>query len=151
MLRRTVALMLLAAALAPAACQSKASYERMNQIHTGSLMKEELRSYHTIQSEYDGMVGYMKVYDVSEAGGPAYPWRKIYDLEWNELGFIDQFGTAYRYHEYAKFQQEIHDTTVRVDRMPADSTENNVMRMLGLDVSRDNVTFPIATSADIQK
>jgi len=38
---------------------------------------------------------------------------------------------------------------MRVDRMPADSTENNVMRMLGLDLSRDNVTFPVATAADI--
>jgi hypothetical protein len=150
MLRATLVVAVFSLILAAApGCRSRSTHARMTAIHTGKLMQKELRSYHTVRSEYDGKVGYMKVYDVREGGGPSYPWRYLYDLEWNELGFIDQFGSAYRYHRYAEFQQEAHDTTMRVDRMPADSTENNVMRMLGLDLSRDNVTFPLATSADI--
>jgi len=132
------------------ACRSRQTHERMTQVNSGALIvKGDLLSSHTIRSEYDGKVGYLKVYPVREAGGPVFPWKYVYDLDWNELGWVDQFGTAYTYHRYAKFQQQIHKTTLRIDRMPADSTENNVMRMLKLDVTRDNVTFPVATVNDI--
>ena len=150
MSRRLLYLALAAVALAPAACHQSSTHHRDRQVMDGSLVKKTLRSYHTIQSQYDGKVGYLKVYDVSEAGGPTYPWRSVYDLDYTELGFIDQFGMAYRYHHYPEIGQEAHDTTVRVDRMPADSTENNVMRMLGLDVSRDDVSFPVASQVDLE-
>lgn len=132
------------------ACRTRATHERLTQVGQGALIVKDIRSYHTIQSEFDGKVGYLKVYDVREAGGPAFPWKYVYDLDFNELGFIDQYGTAYAYHHYPEFQETVHNTDVRVDRMAADSTENNVMRMLGLDVTRDHVSFPTATAADIE-
>jgi hypothetical protein len=139
------------ALVATTSCRSRVTHERLTQVSQGALMnKVGLRSYHTVLSEFDGKVGYLKVYDVREAGGPVYPWKYVYDLEWNELGFIDQYGTATRYHLYPEFQQQIHNKDMRPVRMPADSTENNVMRMLGLDITRDHVSFPTATQADIQ-
>ena len=150
MTRHFVALTCVALALAATACRSRQTHERLTQVNQGALMKMDLVSYHTVQSEFDGKVGYVKVFNVREAGGPAFPWKFVYGLEFTELGYIDQYGTAYVHHRYPEFQEQIHNKDSRLDRMPADSTENNVMRMLGLDVTRDNVTFPKATTADVQ-
>lgn len=140
---------LAATLLAAAGCRSTLTDERVHQIHSGALISRSLKSYHLVYSENDRKVGYLKVFDVQEGGGPTYPWRYVYDLDFNELGYIDQFGNAYRNVPYGTFQQEIHDKSFRVDRLPADTLEANVMRMLGINPAFDNVTFPVASSADL--
>mgnify|MGYP001252277528 CR=1 FL=1 len=113
----------------------------------GAYMHRELREYHLVTSAYKGHVGYVKVYDVGEAGGPTYRWKYVYDLDFHELGFIDQYGRAYRFHEFPEAQAMATGTPVRTEDLPSDSTEANVMRLLGLDPSMDSVEFPTATSA----
>jgi hypothetical protein len=140
----------LAAALAAASgCSSPAKGPGPEAVRDGSLVHKELRSYHIVQSTHSGKVGYMKVYDVTEGGGPSYRWRYVYDLDWNELGFIDQFGTAYRNKPYTPFEQDAQPRTIRVVRLPSDSPERNAMVMLGIDPALDDVSFPVASAADI--
>jgi hypothetical protein len=104
-----------------------------------------------IDSAHTGLVGYLKTFDVTEGGGPTYPWRYVYDRDWTELGFIDQFGSAYRYHRYSTAEQVQQNQTLRADRLPSDSIEANVMRILGIDTATDSVTLRPATRADIQR
>jgi hypothetical protein len=117
----------------------------------GALMQREIApdGYRQVYSAYNGKVGFMKMYHVQEAGGPVYQWQYVYDLAHKELGFIDQFGVAYRYHYYPEQEQRIHKRPHRTERMAPDSAERNVMRMLGIDPAADEVTFPVATRADI--
>ena len=117
----------------------------------GALMKREIapNGYRQVYSAYNGKIGFLKHYHVQEAGGAIYKWKYVYDLDHKELGFIDQFGVAYRYHYYPEQEQRIHRQPHRTERMPEDSAPRNVMRMLGVDPSKDEVTFPVATGADI--
>jgi hypothetical protein len=149
MLRRLLPLVLLGCALLPAACRTQLSEGRREQVQRGAHMHRTLRSYHVVYSEHRGRVGFVKVFDVAEAGGHAYPWSYVYDLDFNELGWVDQFGGAYQYVPYTRFEREIHGAGPRVVQMPADSLENNVMRLLGIDPALDNVSFPRATQADV--
>ena len=149
MRRNLLAFALLAAALAPVACRTSMTQSRRDQVRMGALIKRTVNQYHVIYSENDRGVGFIKVFDIQEGGGPTYQWKYVYDNDWTELGFVDQFGTAYRYEYYGQLQQEIHDKTFRTDRMGPDSIENNVMRMLGINPAFDNVSFPVATSQDI--
>lgn len=116
----------------------------------GALMDRQVRSFHVVYSEHTGKVGFMKVFDVVEGGGPPYQWKYVYDLQWNELGFIDQFGTAYQNKPYSPFEQSAQPRPIRVVRLPSDSAQRNAMRMLGIDPAYDDVTFPLATDADIR-
>lgn len=149
MLRRLLVIAALFAAALPAACRTTPTPERREEVSKGALMHKELKSYHLVYSAHDGKIGYLKVYAVAEAGGPAYDWSYIYDLEFNQLGFVDQFGTAYRFHAYTEQEQRIHKKPHRLERMPADSLERNVMRLLGVNPSTDEVSFPRATPGDI--
>jgi len=147
-MRSLTILAVLAAALAavPACTTSSTTRTRWTDVEQGDLMRRTLRSYHAVNSAYQGQVGYLKVYDVTEAGGPVYQWKYVYDRDYNELGFIDQWGKAYRYHRFPDADASAQRKPMRVEHLPADSTEANVMRMLGLDPSIDEVTFPVMAS-----
>ena len=147
-MRNSTILAVLAAAVlvAPACTSTTTTTTRWGNVEDGALMKRSLRSYHAVNSAYQGKVGYMKVFDVTEAGGPVYQWKYVYDLDYNELGFIDQFGNAYRYHELPQVSKEAQKETMKVTELPADSTERNTMRMLGIDPATDDVTFPMMAS-----
>ncbi len=149
MSRRLVPFALALLALVPVACRTSVTEQRREEVRHGALMRGELLSYQLVYSSHDGKVGYLKTYAVTEAGGPVYKWKYVYDLEFNELGFVDQFGTAYRFHAYTEHEQTIYKQPHRTERMPVDSMERNVMRMLGIDPARDEVSFPRATRADI--
>jgi len=143
-MRSSTILAVLAAAvlIAPACTSTSTSRTRWGNIGDGALMDRNLRSYHAVNSAFQGKVGYMKVFDVTEAGGPAYQWKYVYDLEYTELGFIDQFGRAYQYHVLSTADQQAQKTPLKVTEMPADSVERNTMRMLGINPATDDVTFP---------
>ena len=147
-MRNSTILAVLAAAVlvAPACTSTSTTTTRWGNVEDGALMKRSLRSYHAVNSAYQGKVGYMKVFDVTEAGGPVYQWKYVYDLDYNELGFIDQFGNAYQYHQLPEVSQRAQQETMKVTEMPADSTERNTMRMLGIDPATDDVTFPLLAS-----
>jgi hypothetical protein len=147
-MRNSTILAVLAAAvlIAPACTSTSTSTTRWGNVEDGALMNRTLRSYHAINSAFQGKVGYVKVFDVTEAGGPVYQWKYVYDLDYRELGFIDQFGKAYRYHELSEIGQEAMQETMTVTEMPADSAERNTMRMLGIDPATDDVTFPMLAS-----
>ncbi len=149
MLRPTLSIALLAALLAPAACRSSPSEARLNEWGRGALIHRTTRAYYVIDSAPRGKIGYVKLEDVQEGGGPTYPWRYVYDADWNELGFIDQFGGAYRYHRYSPAEAAQQNLEMRVDRLPSDSISANVLRMLGVDPATDTVTLPPATREDI--
>jgi hypothetical protein len=146
---RPTCLVLIAAALAAAGCRTSWSDERRAQIEKGAHVRRTLKDYFVIESAHAGKVGYVKVYDVSEGGGPAYPWKYVYDRNWNELGFITQLGSAMRYHRYSPAEQAAQNLEMRGDWLPSDAVETNVMRMLGIDHTADTVSFPRATKADI--
>jgi hypothetical protein len=136
-------------ALAAASCRTGPSDERRDEWEKGGLIHRTLVGYHTIMSAHSGKVGYVKVYDVTEGGGNPYPWKYVYDVNWKELGFVTQFGSAMRYHEYPPSEQAAQKLELRGDWMPSDSLENNVMRMLGIDITTDRLTFPPSTHEDI--
>ncbi len=143
----TILAVLAAAALVAPACQSSSTTRtNWSDVKEGDLMRRSLRSYHVVNSAYQGQVGFLKVYDVTEAGGPVYQWKYVYDLDYNELGFIDQWGKAYRYHRLPQADAAAQKKPMRIEHLPSDSTEANVMRMLGLDPSVDEVTFPVVAS-----
>ena len=137
------------AAVFAASCRSSPSEQRLRELEQGANIKKTLVGYHTIVSAHKGKVGYLKVYDVTEGGGPAYPWKYVYDADWRELGYITQFGTATMYHRYSPSEQAFQKRELRGSVLPSDSPERNVMRMLEIDPSTDDVTFPAASQADI--
>ena len=147
-MRSLTILAVLAAAIAaaPACHTSSTTHTNWSDMEEGDLMRRSLRSYHAVNSAYQGHVGYLKVYDVTEAGGPVYQWKYVYDMAYNELGFIDQWGKAYRYHRLPEASASAQKKPMRVEHLPSDSTEANGMRMLGIDPSVDQVTFPLVAS-----
>jgi len=147
--QRTLLVVLLAASAALPACRIQLTESRRSAIEHGERMSRTLRSYHAVTAAHAGHVGFLKVYDVAEQEGPTFTWKYVYDLDFNEVGFVDQNGTAYRYHRYAGVEQEAHRRETRLETLPEDSVQRNVMRMLGIDPATDDVTFPTATSADI--
>jgi len=150
-MRRRLAVLALCClvALPLAACRSALSERRVEEIERGDLMSRRLLSYHVAHSAQAGNVGYVKVFAVREAGGHEYPWKYVYDQEWNELGFVDQFGNAFVYQARTEFERDIHGSGLRVRRLPSDSSERNVARILGLDPALHDMTFPEASRADI--
>lgn len=142
-------LALAALGLAAAGCRQAMPAEGVRAVREGALMHRDLRSYHVVYSEHRGPVGYMKVYDVREAGGPSYRWSYVYDRNLNELGWVDQFGHAYAYHRYPEGAMPVPTEPIRPVALPADSIQRNAMRMLGIDPATDNVSFPPATNEDI--
>jgi len=143
----TLLSLLAVAVLAAPACQSTTTTRtKWADDENAALMHRTLRSYHAVNSAFQGKVGYLKVFDVAEAGGPVYQWKYVYDLSYEEVGFIDQWGKAYRYHPLPDADQMAQKRPLRVDHLPADSTERNVMRMLGIDPALDQVTFPMVAS-----
>ena len=132
--------------VAPACHTSTTTRTNWSDYDEADLMRRTLRSYHAVNSAYQGQVGFLKVYDVTEAGGPVYQWKYVYDMSFNELGFIDQWGKAYRYHRLPEAAAAATKKPMRVEDLPSDSTEANVMRMLGIDPSIDEVTFPLVAS-----
>jgi hypothetical protein len=142
-------LALAACALGLAGCRFANPEPRVRAVREGALMDRELRSYHVVYSEHRGPVGYLKVYDVREAGGPSYRWSYVYDKAFTELGWIDQFGHAYAYHRYPEGAMPVPTEPLRVVELPTDSVQRNAMRMLGIDPATDNVSFPPASDADI--
>lgn len=140
----------LAAALAAPGCRSAMSAEEEAAVANGSRMRWELKSYHLIYSEHRGPVGYMKVYDVTEAGGPAYTWKYVLDKDLKKIGWVDQFGNAYLIHQYPRGSMPDPREGERVIRLPSDSIQRNTMRMLGIDPALDNVSFPVAKEGDIR-
>jgi len=149
MLRPTFALASIVLALAAASCRSGPSDERREEWERGALIHKTLTGYHTIVSAHRGKVGFLKIYDVTEGGGNPYPWKYVYDADWHELGWVDQFGGAVKYHVYSPSEQAFQKLELRGDKLPADSLENNVMRMLDIDPSTDRLTFPVSTTQDI--
>lgn len=149
MYRPLTCLALCILALSAPACRTSLSDKRRAAIEGGALIKREVKSYHVIQAAHRGRVGYVKLFDVTEAGGPPYPWKYVYDNDWRELGFVDQFGSAYKYHYYSPSEQVQQNETLRVTRLPSDSLERNVLRMLDIDPSTDELTFPAAARSDI--
>ena len=117
----------------------------------GDRFQRTLRSYHVIQGQRLGKVGFMKVYDVQDAGGPVYTWKYVYDLSINEVGWFDQTGRAFHAKPYPDFQRDAQNEPVRVIDLPVDTVSRNVMRMLGNAASADEVSFPVASDADIAK
>ena len=138
-----------ALAATAAGCKQMPSDAEVEANRDGAQMHRDVRSYHVVYSDHRGKVGYVKVFDVTEGGGPAYRWKYVYDLDWNELGFIDQFGTAYQNKPYSPFETDFQTKPIRVVRLPSDSAERNAMRMLGIDPALDDVTFPAASAADL--
>jgi hypothetical protein len=149
MFRSTFTLATIVLALAAASCRSGPSDARRQEWNSGAGIHGTLTGYHTIMSAHKGKVGFLKLYDVTEFGGAPYPWKYVQDVDHKELGFINQFGTAYIRHEYAPSEQAQQNRDARYDVLPADSLENNVMRMLGIDVTTDRLTFPESTHEDV--
>lgn len=147
--RPLIGLALVAAALCAGACRSSPSEARLKEWEKGALVKKDVTGYHVIVSAHRGKVGYLKSYDVREGGGAPYEWKYVYDGDWKELGFIDQFGGAYLYHYYSPAEQAAQNQVLRMTKLPSDSIQRNVMLMLGIDPVTDDVTFPVATRADI--
>jgi hypothetical protein len=149
MSRPLACLALGALALAAAACRTSPSEARQDAIRRGALIRYQTVGYHVIQAAHRGRVGFMKVENVTEGGGPAYPWRYIQDNDHRELGFVDQFGGAYKYHYYSPSEQVQQNEPLRMTKLASDSLERNVLRILDIDPSTDELTFPEATESDI--
>lgn len=133
-----------------AGCVSEPGSTEMAAIEKGALMQRTLKSYHVIQSAHTGPVGYLKVFDVTEGTGPSFTWKYIYDKDFQELGWVDQFGRAHRWLHYPAGAMPNPRESFRVQELPADSIERNAMRMLGIDPALDEVTFPVAGPGDIK-
>ena len=149
MIRTTFTLALAVLALAAASCRTSPSQQRREEIEQGALIRREVKEYHVIQAAHRGKIGYLKVYDVVEGGGVPYEWKYVYDANWKELGFVDQFGGATMYHYYSPSEAAQQNRDLRAMRLPSDSLQSNVLRMMGIDPSTDDLTFPVATHADI--
>jgi hypothetical protein len=148
-MKALVPTLLLAAALGATACASAPSEGSVQATRMGALMKRRLHSYHLVYSEHRGPIGYMKEFDVAEAGGPVFRWKFIYDRDFNELGWVDQRGHAFRAERYPPGAQPNPAEPFRFERMPMDSVERNTMRMLGIDPALDDVSFPLAKEGEI--
>jgi hypothetical protein len=144
-----VALVLVASALCAASCRATPTESQRAAWERGSGIRRELKDYLVIDSVHTGKVGYLKVYDVVEFGGPPYRWTYVYDRNWRELGFINQFGGATMYHYFSPSEEAVQNRTLRATQLPSDSIERNVMRMLGIDPATDDVVFRTAERIDV--
>jgi hypothetical protein len=144
-----VAALAILAALAPGCGGVIPTARGRERVREGALFSERLHSYHVVYSPRRGKVGYLKEMDVSEAGGPTYRWKYVYDLAINRVGRVDQFGKAYKEVPYSPFEADVQRYTVRVIDLPEDTIERNVLRMLDIDPATDDVSFPPASNADI--
>ena len=149
MFRPIFTALLVGAALAAASCRSSPSEERRAEWDHGAGIHGTLTGYYTIVSANQGKVGFLKTYDVTEFGGAPYPWKYVYDVDHKELGFVDQFGGATMYHFYPPSEAAQQNLVLRATKLPSDSLQRNVMRMLGIDPATDDLTFPVASKADI--
>jgi hypothetical protein len=149
MIRPTSAFALIGLALLAASCRSGPTDERRQQWERGAGIRQKVTGYYTIVSAHTGKVGFVKTYDVSDFGGSPYEWKYVYDRNWKELGFIDQFGKAYVYDYYSPSEQAFRNEVLRLSVLPSDSIERNVMRMLGIDTATDQVTLPKSEPSDI--
>jgi hypothetical protein len=149
MIRPTSTLAVIGLAIAAASCRTSPSDERREEWMNGALVHYTLKEDHVIVSAHKGPIGYIKIYDVTEGGGPAYEWKYVYDSNWNELGFVDQFGTATKYHYYSPSEQAQQNRVLRAMKLPSDSLQANVLRMMDIDPSSDELTFPVARREDI--
>lgn len=148
---RALALAALLVALPLAAgCANSTNSRAAQQAMDGTDLKWTLKSYHVIESVHNGPVGYLKVFDVQQAGGPIYTWKYVYDRDFNELGWVNQLGQAFRREKYPPGAMPDPKEPYRTHTMPADSIERNAMRMLGIDPAIDDVTFPVAKDGDIR-
>lgn len=148
-LSRTLAIAVLFAPALVAGCGSIPTKAERAAVAEGSRFERELAAYHVVNSANTGRVGFVKLYDVAEHGGARYQWRYVCDLNHNEVGFIDQFGAAHQLKPYSPFESGFQKYSVRDITLPSDTVERNVMRMLGIDPAFDDVTFAVATTADI--
>jgi len=147
--RPIAALALVSLAFVAGACRSSPSDARFEEWRHGAYIKQTPKAWHVIVSAHRGRIGYLKVFDVTEGGGAPYEWKYVYDADWRELGFVDQFGGATMYHYYSPAEQAQQNDVLRATKLPADSIQRNVLTMFGIDPSTDDVTFPVATRADI--
>ncbi len=146
---RSLVLALLLGALVAPACRTTITQDQHRQVDRGSRMSRQLRAYHAVNAAHAGHVGFLKVFDVTEQGGPTFTWKYVYDTDFEEVGFVDQNGTAYRHHVLRGIQQEAMGRESRLERLPTDSLQRNVMRLLGIDPALDDVKFPVVSQSDI--
>jgi hypothetical protein len=149
MIRPMSAVAMIGLALLSASCRSGPSDERRSEWDKGAGIRRRVTGYYTIVSAHKGKVGFVKTEDVSDFGDVPYEWKYVYDADWRELGFIDQFGKAYRYHMYSPSEQAFQNKALRLSVLPSDSIERNVLRMLDIDPATDNVTLPVTATSDI--
>ena len=149
MIRPISTLALIGLAIFATSCRTSPSDARRQEWENGALIKRQVKEYHVILSAHNGPIGYLKTFDVTEGGGPSYEWNYVYDKNWKELGFVDQFGTATKYHYYAPSEQAQQNLDLRATKLPSDSLSANVLRMMDIDPSTDELTFPIARTEDI--
>lgn len=148
-----VLLVAAAALLLPAVatgCGAMPSATQVKAVDDGALVRRTAKAWHVIQSAHSGPVGFLKVMDVSEAGGPVFEWRYIYGADWTELGWVNQKGQAFQWEKYPPGAMPNPREPYRVKHLPMDSIQRNAMRMLGIDPALDDVTFPVASDADIR-
>jgi hypothetical protein len=149
MIRQISTLALIGLAIAGASCRSSPSDARRHEIDDGALIHREVKEYRVILSAHSGPIGYLKTFAVTEGGGPPYDWNYVYDSNWKELGFVDQFGSATKYHYYPPFEAAQQNVILRATKLPSDSLSANVLRMMDIDPSTDELTFPVARHEDI--
>lgn len=149
MIRPTYTLALIGLGVAAASCRTSPTDARREEWANGALIHREVKEYHVILSAHKGPIGFIKVYDVTDGGGPPYPWKYVYDSNWKELGFVDQFGSATMYHYYPPSEAAQQNLDLRATKLPSDSLEANVLRMMDVDPSTDELTFPVARTQDI--
>jgi len=149
MIRPTSTLALIGLALAAASCRTSPSDARRREIDNGALVHREVKEYRVILSAHNGPIGYLKTFSMTEGGGPPYDWNYVYDKDWKELGFVDQFGSATKYHYYPPSEQAQQNVDLRATKLPSDSLQANVLRMMDIDPSTDELTFPVARTEDI--
>jgi hypothetical protein len=150
MIRPTSTLALIGLALAAASCRTSPSDARREEWANGALIHRQVKEYRVVLAAHRGPIGYLKTFDVTEGGGPAYEWNYVYDSNWKELGFVDQFGAATKYHYYPPSEQAQQNLDLRATKLPSDSLSANVLRMMDIDPSTDELTFPVAKTSDIK-
>jgi hypothetical protein len=149
MIRPLPTLAILGLALAAGGCRTSLSDARRKEIDDGALIQRQVKEYHVILAAHRGPIGFLKVFDVTEGGGVPYRWSYVYDSNWRELGFVDQFGGATKYHYYPPSEAQQQNQVLRAVKLPSDSLEVNVLRMMDIDPSTDELTFPLARTEDI--
>lgn len=136
-------------ALAAPACRTSVSEQRRIAVSQGAFIKRTPKEWYVVHAAHRGPIGFMRLDDVTEGGGPTYPIRYVFDKDWRELGMVNQFGGALKWHYYTPSEQAQQNETLRADPLPSDSLSANVLRMFDIDPSTDELTFPVADRADI--